>query len=152
MQTFLPYSDFKECAKVLDNTRLGKQRVEAMQIVNCIQNGTGWQHHPIVRMWSPHVESLMYYHNVIIDEWMSRGFRNNMSHYQINSEDVESPDWLGEEKIHKSHRSNLLRKSPKWYSQFGWEEDDSLPYVWVDMEDNRLYITQPLKSEKVYLD
>jgi hypothetical protein len=152
MQTFLPYSDFKESAKVLDTKRLGKQRVEAMQIVNCIQNRTGWQHHPIVRMWTPNVESLMYYHNVIIDEWISRGFRNNMPHYHINSEDVDYPGWLGKEKIHKSHRSNLLRKSPKWYSKFGWEEDDSLPYVWVDMADNRLYVTQPLKSEKVYLD
>ena len=152
MQTFLPYSDFKECAKVLDDKRLGNQRIETTQIINCIQNGTGWQEHPIVRMWSPYVESLMYYHNVVVKEWMNRGFRNNIPEFQIASEDVKSPDWLGEEKIHKSHRSNLLRKSPKWYSQFGWKEDDSLPYVWVDMEDNRLYITQPLKSEKVYLD
>ena len=28
MQIFLPFSDFKESLKVLDNKRLGKQRVE----------------------------------------------------------------------------------------------------------------------------
>ena len=34
MQTFLPYADFKRSAESLDNKRLGKQRVEAMQIYN----------------------------------------------------------------------------------------------------------------------
>lgn len=31
MQTFLPYFSFIESAKVLDNKRLGKQRVEALK-------------------------------------------------------------------------------------------------------------------------
>ena len=34
MQTFLPYESFRESAKVLDWRRLGKQRVEGMQIIN----------------------------------------------------------------------------------------------------------------------
>jgi len=33
MQTFLPYADFARCAEVLDPRRLGKQRVEALQIM-----------------------------------------------------------------------------------------------------------------------
>ena len=33
MQTFLPYSSFTESAKILDWRRLGKQRVEGMQII-----------------------------------------------------------------------------------------------------------------------
>jgi len=33
MQTFLPFPDFAESAKCLDNRRLGKQRVEAKQIL-----------------------------------------------------------------------------------------------------------------------
>ena len=36
MQTFLPYSSFTESAKILDWRRLGKQRVEGMQIINAI--------------------------------------------------------------------------------------------------------------------
>ena len=36
MQTFLPYPSFEESAKVLDWRRLGKQRVEGMQIINAI--------------------------------------------------------------------------------------------------------------------
>ena len=37
MQTFLPYESFRESAKVLDWRRLGKQRVEGMQIINAIE-------------------------------------------------------------------------------------------------------------------
>jgi Pyrimidine dimer DNA glycosylase len=36
MQTFLPYPDFVACARVLDSRRLGKQRVEALQILRAL--------------------------------------------------------------------------------------------------------------------
>jgi len=48
VQTFLPYSDFENTVKCLDYRRLGKQRVEAMQILNCLQPGStsSWKNHP----------------------------------------------------------------------------------------------------------
>lgn len=36
MQTFLPYADFAESASVLDQKRLGKQRVETLQIFQAL--------------------------------------------------------------------------------------------------------------------
>ena len=33
MQTFLPYADFIASAEVLDQKRLGKQRVETIQVL-----------------------------------------------------------------------------------------------------------------------
>ena len=36
MQTFLPYPDFKQSAACLDYRRLGKQRVEGVQILKKI--------------------------------------------------------------------------------------------------------------------
>ncbi len=53
MQTFLPYPDFAESARVLDNKRLGKQRVEVLQILNVLTDSTrkGWRNHPAVAMW-----------------------------------------------------------------------------------------------------
>ncbi len=58
MQTFLPYSSFEKTAKVLDWRRLGKQRVEGMQIINAIGNpdAKGWRNHPISIMWTAYVE------------------------------------------------------------------------------------------------
>ena len=60
MQTFLPYESFEDTAKVLDYRRLGKQRVEGMQIINTIQTpkSKGWANHPIVKMWTPYVPAL----------------------------------------------------------------------------------------------
>lgn len=36
MQTFLPYDSFKKSARVLDQRRLGKQRVECLQILGAL--------------------------------------------------------------------------------------------------------------------
>ena len=39
MQTFLPNFLYKESARVLDNKRLGKQRVECLQILKVLRTG-----------------------------------------------------------------------------------------------------------------
>ena len=52
MQTFLPYADMRRSAQVLDPRRLGKQRVECLQVLRGpTVEGYGWRHHPAVRMW-----------------------------------------------------------------------------------------------------
>ena len=132
MQTFLPYDTFEESAKTLDWRRLGKQRVEGMQIIKAIENPKpqGWKNHPIVKMWTPYVPALKQYTNIIITEWISRGYNNNMEFYDIDN--VEYPEWLGNEKFHSSHRANLLRKDFDWYSQFKWTENSESPYLWKD--------------------
>ena len=64
MQTFLPYADFVKTAKCLDYRRLGKQRVEAFQILNILEGKTtkaGWKHHPAVLMWKGYENALKKY-------------------------------------------------------------------------------------------
>jgi hypothetical protein len=39
------------------------------------------------------------------------------------------PEWFGHNKFHAAHRSNLLRKDPVYYGQFGWREKQDLPYL-----------------------
>ena len=147
MQTFLPYESFRESAKVLDWRRLGKQRVEGMQIIQTIEKQNGWKHHPIVKMWTPYVPALKQYTNIIITEWIGRGYNNNMEFYDIDN--VEYPDWLGNEKFHASHRANLLRKDFDWYSQFGWTENSESPYLWKDT--NGWYEQPTGKKNRYYL-
>jgi hypothetical protein len=49
VQTFLPYPDFAASAAVLDTKRLGKQRVETVQVLRGLTLPTyGWRHHPAV--------------------------------------------------------------------------------------------------------
>jgi len=45
------------------------------------------------------------------------------------------PSWLGNYYFHVSHQSNLLRKDPDWYGQYGWEVDPNLPYIWPSSEN-----------------
>lgn len=138
MQTFLPYPNFTASALCLDRQRLGKQRVEAQQIINSLQNGGGWANHPAVKMWSGCTEALMLYRDVCIREWCRRGYQNTMHTSFYNDREeiipaalrVSMPDWLGDERVHSSHRANLIRKDPEHYGQFGWTEEPQEGYHW----------------------
>jgi len=130
MQTFLPYADFEQSASTLDSRRLGKQRVEAYQILRALTiPGYGWRHHPAVQMWRGYEDALRQYMNACIREWVRRGYRNTMALAPVPAE-VRLPPWLGDERLHAGYRSNLLRKDPDYYAQFGWIEAPDLPYYW----------------------
>jgi hypothetical protein len=142
MQTFLPYKDFQKSLEVLDYRRLGKQRVEAMQILNVLLGRTktkGWLNHPIVRMWDSYEPALQMYHNMCIREWINQGYNNNMK-LEVITEPIMYPDWLGDDLFHSSHRANLLRKDYGYYSQFGWKENSENPYAWYDTDNNEWYL------------
>ena len=115
---------------VLDRARLGKQRVECVQIMRAIAHGGGWAHHPADKMWSEHPAALALYHDCVIREWERRGYANNMSLMLPPPSTIVLPDWLGGEELHASHRAALLAKDPKWYIQFGWTEEPRVEYVW----------------------
>jgi hypothetical protein len=130
MQTFLPYSSFTESARCLDYKRLGKQRVEAFQLLKAIKDPNyGWQNHPATRMWRGHYWALAKYYNTVLREWIRRGYKNNMKRILIRGH-IVMPTWLGDKTFHESHRANLLRKDFEFYSRYGWDDDPEQPYVW----------------------
>ena len=132
MQTFLPYRDFEDTFRALDYRRLGKQRVEAHQILNILLDRTetkGWRNHPATKMWSGYEDALKLYYNLCIVEWTGRGYNNNMLMEKI-IDPIMYPEWLGDESFHASHRSNLLRKDYNYYSKFDWKELPNLEYIW----------------------
>ena len=137
MNTFLPYSDFEMSAKALDQTRLWKQVLECDQIeksVILIQAGAPpaiipWRHHPAVVQWSRHLVGLVFYRNVMLAACIRRGIRTTKRPERLTLP-IPLPSWIGDEAFHASHRSNLLRKDPAWYGQFGWIEPHDLPYIW----------------------
>lgn len=161
MQTFLPYPNIWASARCLDNKRLGKQRVECKQILIALGVDVGehrgntasrWRNHPAVRMWRGHEMSLAEYGEIMCAAWRHRGFRDTLRDQfrevadRLNqavlgnkrfvfSSPASSPNWLGYDRLHASHRSNLLRKDPVHYGQFGWQESPDLPYWWpIDKE------------------
>jgi hypothetical protein len=132
MQTFLPYADLQESVRVLDYRRLGKQRVETFQVLNILLDRTptkGWRNHPVTRMWSGYESALQVYQNYTIQEWVNRGYKNNMQFEEILIPSPQMPSWFGDEEFHRSHRSNLLRKDYEYYSQF-FDEPTNLEYSW----------------------
>ena len=131
MQTFLPYPDFQKTAQCLDYKRLGKQRVEAWQILQCL-TGNGslrWKNHPAVKMWFQREAALSDYYNEMVFEWVRRGYKNTMEYIPIAFIPL-APYWLGNPLFHAAHRSNLLRKDYSYYSKFDWKETDDMPYYW----------------------
>ena len=94
MQIFLAHSDFGKSLSSLDNKRLGKQRVEAYQIISAItgrprKDGKpykGWVNHPCTIMWRDYVDALKIYYNWSIDIWISRGFKNTMVYEEVTGD------------------------------------------------------------------
>jgi len=148
MQTFLPYPDFEASARTLDARRLGKQRVEALQILNALTApGHGWQHHPAVLLWRGHEEALVRYCLEVCAVWCELGYRDTCATKVTDAarqrlgirrirtqaelaRDGDLPPWLGDEALHRSHRSSLLRKDPDHYGPQLGDEPDDLEYVW----------------------
>ena len=148
MQTFLPFPDFAASARALDQKRLGKQRVETIQVLRgLIQPGYGWRHHPAVKMWIGYEEALVRYGLDMCGVWVATGRADTTAETMRadvaaargitvirTQEDLaaagELPPWLGDEALHLSHRSALLRKDPAFYEPLFGTISADLPYVW----------------------
>lgn len=138
MQTFVPYEQFDQCARVLDRQRLGKQRVETLQIVRALvpvgqTRSHGWRNHPATKMWQANIGGLIAYGVAICDEWVGRGYKDTCKEKLLSvaaADPGDLPFWWGDPRVHLSHRSNLLRKNPDFYGQWNWAVADDLPYFW----------------------
>lgn len=131
--TFLPYPDFKRSIQSLDNKRLGKQRVEAKQLINALTLGGSLEKHPACKMWRGYESALKLYYNICLDEFEARGFKNNMERISPDSGDIYISPNKGDKVVypwfinwlpfHKSHQASLVRKHPEYYREkFNVEE------------------------------
>lgn len=127
MQTFLPYgADYEANAEVLDNKRLGKQRVESYQILKALLGeSTGWVNHPATRMWRGHEYQLYVYTSMICREWKLRGFEDTVTdsiRNLIKKHNVKStwiyPEWLNNPAVSITHQANLFIKNSEHYKLF----------------------------------
>lgn len=129
MQTFLPYENFVRSAEALDRQRLNSQRREALTMLKALAGKTkGWVNHPATLMWKGSEVYLAIYGICICQEWISRGYKDNLlpkiKEYlnYFGKFPQQYPKWLGNEKFHSSHRGTLLSKNYDHYSKFGWAE------------------------------
>ncbi len=136
MQTFLPYPEPTRSAMCLDDRRLGKQRVEALQLLRALKGETtGWANHPAARMWRGYENALVYYGTAVCGVWIERGFQDTCyekisAYWDFEHQDIAFPPWWGRIDVHLSHQANLVRKDWRHYRQFFPDVDADLPYVW----------------------
>ncbi|MEM1943520.1 MAG: pyrimidine dimer DNA glycosylase/endonuclease V [Candidatus Caldarchaeum sp.] len=130
MQVFRPYVDWARSASVLDDLRLGKQRVEAKQVLNAffrklglIRDGLrGWLSHPIVLLYfndgKPYIDDVVGFFHACVDEWKRRGKQNsiNLDDIQRYIQMVEKEPGTPVTHLHEvEYRRILLIKNPKHY-------------------------------------
>lgn len=176
MQTFLPVPDFDESARLLDSARLGKQRVETLQVLRALElPDYGWTSHPVVLMWRGRTPALVAYGLATVRRWRERGHADStaplIAEFAPEVVDVPQhelagagllPGWLGDEALHLSHRSNLVAKDPDFYrprfAELFGEEPDDLPYVWPGPDDlppdprpegERVWVVRPPFDDEV---
>jgi hypothetical protein len=129
----MPLPNFAASAACLDRQRLNSQRYEAWTILGILQYPEafrGYHNHPAVSMWRGSETALKLYLRAVLFEWVDRGYQNGMAIPLLNGEVIKMPWWLGDDRVHSSHRSNLLRKNLQHYSRFGWSEAPNNIYFW----------------------
>jgi Pyrimidine dimer DNA glycosylase len=147
VQTFVPFADFEKSMRALDTKRLGKQRVEVIQIVRALTvPGYAWSSHPAVLMWKGYEEALGRYGLTACAVWTERGFGDSCAATiaaDLRAAGVSSireyaelaaagalPRWLFDEAVQLGHRSSLLRKDPEHYGPLFPGTPTDLDYVW----------------------
>lgn len=154
VNTFVTTMDKDALFDDLDDKRLGKQRLEAAQIIKILEvydeTGNfsgGYSKHPALQMWKGHTDALKAYFNLCVLAWIKRGFKNTYDLYPVDHEryrivpgdfdgttttfDEEFdeycfPKWFGFPPLILSHRAALLRKNPTHYASF--DDDLTAPY------------------------
>jgi hypothetical protein len=147
MQTFVPFVDFVASARALDAKRLGKQRVEVIQIVRALTVADyAWKSHPAVLMWKGYEEALGRYGLAMCEVWLELGFGDTCAatiaadlaafgipHIRTEAELRDAgalPPWLFDEAVRQSHQSALVRKDPGFYRQQFPDVRPDIEYVW----------------------
>lgn len=142
MQTFLPYADFEQSARILDRQRLNAMRRESKAILTFLgmisAGNMKFINQPIVKQWYGYRPALLMYQRAIILEWIARGYNNNMD---IPDKDMgyEQPGWLGHKPYHYSHKAVLVKKAKYQHALSGKPLEDKYDYRhrWPDIEPKK---------------
>ena len=144
----MPLPSLADSATVLDPKRLGKQRVEALQVFRALTvPGYGWRHHPTARMWIGYAEALVRYGLEVCAVWQEGGRRDTCAatlvselaaHFGVQQPRSQAAlamagellPWMGMTVFHVSHQSARVRKNPSWYRRYFPDVADNLPCVW----------------------
>ncbi|GGS12171.1 MSMEG_6728 family protein [Streptomyces sp. MBT70] len=138
-QAFLPDSDFRRSALLLDRRRLGKQRVEALRALRGLTvPGYGRRRHPAVRMRCGYEEALVRYGLEICRVWREQGSQDNCATSLVTRRRRHPPRCsrarpgrspVRGTAVHRGHQSALVRGPGDGGGSVPRRPDD-LPRLW----------------------
>jgi hypothetical protein len=87
-------------------------------------------------MWHNYSNALVLYGLAICTEWIGRGYNDTcldkiLAHHNPG-EQLVMPKWLGDDKLHLSHKSMLIQKDPYNYVPYWPTVPRDLGYVWPE--------------------
>lgn len=147
MQTYLPYEDFKETARVLEVHDLATSISTSISILDCIHETVDGNEVdmvnrlPIVRMWRGREVVLVQYGETLLEEWYGRPSDERLAIDFMAEEDalalhmewatsgeysMDRPRWTSDTNLHLAHRAELIRHDPPNYA-----------HVWPDLNLDR---------------
>lgn len=146
MNTLLPSIGFARSASQLDDKRLRNQIVEVNRMLELLTYGG--RNELSLGGWRGYEGALALYGLAICheyrierklpgDEW---GLVAEWS--QRVKPSWPRPPWIGDLAVHRSHRSNLIRRDSEFYLPvFGGDTPRGLPYLWpqIDLENRDGY-------------
>lgn len=148
MQVFIPYPEPIEVAKCLDKRRLNKQIVEGEQIISAALGYTkAWANHPVVKMYSDHLEWLRFYIDCL--EFYRCG-RPDIAKRLSDQANICRPKWMTKT-LCNSHKRRLVAKDAQFYKKFWVYGISEINYYVVDNKvlgyaKGKCIITQTLEE------
>lgn len=148
---FLPYASFRQSAACLDDQTLSQQIGAAREILLALlfPPHPAAPATPAVQMWHGYERHLCG-HGIALcvqrqcrqdgDDTLLEWFRSQLLIQQDKS--AADPPWLGDGRLHSSHRGRLLAIKPEHYRQFGWTEtpqDDEGDCWWPNVQNRQEY-------------
>jgi Pyrimidine dimer DNA glycosylase len=163
MLTFLPMIGFFKSLRELDDARLGKQRQDALNILEALlapEKSRSDPSTPNIQMWAGFEYTLAVYGMSACSVWQNeRGNRDKLA-FEIHAvidpypKDLLEPPWLGDLNFHRSHRSYLIHKYPDFYAARWPNTPERMPLLWPQLVDRdpRGYRLRLSPKDKALLD
>ena len=154
VNTFITSEDYQVCVTNLDKRRRFKQTVEAKQIIQIIEklangdNKIAFKHHPIVKIWRNHLESLKEYYNTFL-KYITEVDKINTTKLTFYQTSPSNKPWFMLFKpLLYSHQARLIQKDPMFY-----KDKFSVPsvyfsigYIWL-RNDQQFYQSLTVTDE-----
>jgi len=105
----------------------------------------GFKLHPAILMWIGFEETLKYYINCHIDEWISRGFNNNMQLYGIKHP-IIYPDWIYDDKLIKCHKATLINREIDRLEKCWYLKKPDFISSWINNDHNLQYLQKIINN------